>query len=379
MFASRSHHSDESSRDSGAQGKRKAYSYAEPKFEHVELGFLRVVGRNKVPIIALDEMLPDFDGKSDGPCQYGATMEVHRKNWKGKGVVVKYIRRTHVGEAYRRAMADLNFELQLMSRPSLRDHRNIPKLLAVCFDIQTEDMNGSPVSTAHPGLVIELAHEQYPDIRHYFDVGHNPDRPARLPFETSSKFIMDIADGITALHNHDIVHADLKPENILLFPDPESPNALVAKVADFGFVGMTIYNPSGKRVGLPDGRPRGGTREWSAPECIENPDPFPTSGSVQHPSYGAPIDIYSFGLLSCYIALDGQTPIQYAPNLSICKTSDALLDIAVARLEDHYQDTSNMESSLKEIAVNIARRTLHLDWNKRIKSLRSIRGEISRV
>jgi hypothetical protein len=54
-------------------------------------------------------------------------------------------------------------------------------------------------------------------------------------------------------------HADLKPENILLFPDPDSPNALVAKVADFRFVGMTTYTNSGKRAGLPDARPRGGT------------------------------------------------------------------------------------------------------------------------
>jgi serine/threonine protein kinase len=360
------------------KGTTRRFTPREPDLDHLELQFLRMVGRSKVPIAALDDIPLDSGGNSDTPDQYGATMEVHKGNWRGKGVVVKYIRRNYVGEAYRRAMVDLNFELQLMSKQSLRGHRNIPKLLAVCFDRQTEDTNGSPVSTVHPGLVVELAHQKYPDLRHYFDVGHNSDRPQRLPFQSSAQFIADIADGVTALHDHDIVHADLKPENILLFPDPDSPNALVAKVADFGFVGMTTYTNSGKRAGMPDARPRGGTAEWSAPECLENPDPFMTSGSLQHPSYEACSDIYSFGLLSCYIALDGQTPIQYAPNLSISKTSDVMLDIAVARLEEHYcQDISNGERSLKAVAVYIAQQTLHLDWNQRIKSLRSIRGEIS--
>ncbi|KAH8589138.1 kinase-like domain-containing protein [Bisporella sp. PMI_857] len=382
MFASRSYRSNVTSQDSGigmGQGESTArrFGRGKPELDHLELQFLRVVGRNKVLIATLDDTPLDFVGKSDTTHLYGATMEVHKRNWKGKGVVVKYIRRSYTGEDYSRAMVDLNFELQMMSKQSLHSHRNIPKLLAICFDRQAQDVDGHSVATIHPGLVIELAHEQYPDLRHYFDVGHNSSLPPRLPFQISAHLVADIADGITALHDHDIVHADLKPENILLFPDPGSPNLLVAKVADFGFVGMTTYTNSGESAAMPESRPRGGTAEWSAPECLENPDPFISSGSLQHPSYESCSDIYSFGLLSCYIALGGQTPIQYAPNLSVAKMSDGILDIVLARLEDYYcHDISNGESSFKESAVYIAQQTLHLDWYQRIKSLRSIRGEI---
>jgi len=112
-------------------------------------------------------------------------------------------------------------------------------------------------------------------------------------------------------------------------------------------------------LGLAAGDALGTTLEFKAPGTFEPLDDI-VGGGVFH------------------IALDGQTPIQYAPNLSISKTSDAMLDIAVARLEEHYcQDISNGERSFKAVAVYIAQQTLHLDWNQRIKSLRSIRGEIS--
>jgi serine/threonine protein kinase len=274
-------------------------------------------------------------------------------------------------------MFDLNFELQLMSKPSLCEHRNITKLLAVCFDKASEGTNESPDSIVHPGLIVELAHEQYPDLRQFFDIGCYSDRTKRLPFQTSANFIADIADGITALHDHDIVHADLKPNNILLFPDTHSPSGLVAKIADFGFVGMTVYTNSGKRAGLPDARPRGGTAEWSAPECLEDPDAWISSGSLEHPQYEACSDIYSFGLLSCYIALDGQSPGQYVPNLSKAKLSGTMRDIVVTRLEEHYcQNSFDGEKSFKESAMYIAQQTLNLDWKDRIKSLRSIRGKV---
>lgn len=386
ILASRPHCSDESSplneASRGGKKTKRDFSPNHPDQDHLELQFLRVVGKNKVPITVLDDIQLDcLDPKIDNAAQPSATMEVHRGCWKGQRVAVKYIRRSYAGKAYRRAMNDMNFELQLMSKSSLREHRNIPKLLAVCFDQETEDTNEetneSTTTVVHPGLVVELAHEQFPDLGQFFDRGCHPNLSTILPFGTSAKFIADIADGITVLHDHDIVHADLKPQNILLFPDSHSPGDLVAKIADFGFVGMTTYTGSGQRAGLPDARPRGGTAEWSAPECLDNPDPWVSSGSLEHPQYEFCSDIYSFGLLSCYIALDGQPPAQYVSNLSKAKLSGTMLNIAVARLREHYSQRSlDGSESLEQSAVYIAQQTLNLDWKDRIESLRSIRGKI---
>jgi serine/threonine protein kinase len=382
ILASRPFGSDESSSRTLASetGKRpgRFLPPSELDLGDFELKFLRVVGRYKVPIAAHDDIQLDcLDRESDTSARHGATMVVHKGSWKGQRVAVKYVRRSHIGEAYRRAMVDLNHELALMTKPSLRGHRNITKLLAVCFDKASEDTDGSPDPIVHPGVIVELAHEQYPDLAQFFDISCYPDRTKRLPFQTGANFVADIADGITALHDHDIVHADLKPSNILLFPDINSPSKLTAKISDFGFVGIIISTPYGRQKGLAGDRPRGGTAEWSAPECLENPDTWFSNGSLEHPQYKACIDIYSFGLLSSYIALDGQTPLEYVPNLSNAKLSDTMRDKVVTRLEEHYcQDSLDGEKSFKESAMYIAKQTLNLDWKDRIDSLRSIRAKV---
>ncbi len=384
MFTSRSNdrvqtsaNEDSAARVGAGRTTRAHFPPPDPFLQDLELSFLRVVGRNGVPTAAADDIQLDTPGmESDDSSQFGATMRVYKGTWSGHRVAVKFIRKDHVGDAYKRGLRQVNHELQVMSKPSLRRHRNITKLLAVCFDHEDPSMSAAepPVSVVRPGLVVELAHEQYPDLRCFFDRGTNPLRPIRLPFHTSASLVADIADGITALHDHDIVHADLKPENVLVFSDAQSPGHLVAKIADFGYIGMSTYTKAGVRAPLPDGRPSGGTAEWAAPECLEHPDFYRESGSVEHASYRSCADVYSFGLLSCYIALDGQTPIQYAPNLSTSKVSGTLLDTVVAQLKDyHDRDEVDGRDSFRDPAIRIAQETLGLDPDVRIRSLRTIR------
>ncbi|GAB1319630.1 hypothetical protein MFIFM68171_09840 [Madurella fahalii] len=354
---------------------RRFFPPPDPDLDHLELSFLRVVGRNGVPMAAADDIQLDTSATEAGSLsQFGATMQVCKGTWNGQRVAVKHIRKDHVGDSYKRALRQVNYELQLMSKPSLRRHRNITKLLAVCFDDGDPSAVEPSISVVRPGLLVELAHEQYPDLRYFFDRGASHMRPNHLPFETSASLVADIADGITALHDHDIVHADLKPENVLIFPDSQCPGNVVAKIADFGYVGMTVYNNAGVRAPHPESRPGGGTAEWSAPECLQHPDYYRESGSLEHPSYQSCIDIYSFGLLSCYIALDGQTPLEYVPNLSESKLSDSLLGKVVAKLKEYYrQGIVDGEGSFEEVAISIAHETLRLDSESRIQSLRSIR------
>jgi len=360
-----------------AQAARRLFPPPNPDLENLELRFLRVAGRNDVPVAAADDIQLDTTPAEPESMssQLGATAQVSKGTWKGQRVAIKYIRRDHIGDPYKRALRQMNHELQVMSKPSLSTHKNITKLLAICFDHGDPSAVESPAAAVRPGLLVELAHEQHPDLRSFFDIGTNPLRPSHLPFGKSASIIADIADGITALHDHDIVHADLKPANILLFADHQSPGNVIAKIADFGYIGMSTYNRFGVRASLPDSRPSGYTAEWSAPECLVHPDYYRETGSLEHASYQPSADIYSFGLLSCYIALDGQTPLDYAPNLLKSKLSDSLLDLSVAKLKDHYrQAVVGDEGSLEEAAIRIARDALHLNSKARLQSLRSIRA-----
>lgn len=364
--------------------RRPIRQLGDPDLENVELRFLRVVGRNKVTIARPEDLtLDNFDDRNG--INHGATMEVYPATWLDRRVAVKYLRKPwstvqSAEFAYRKAMYDLLFELQILSRPSLKANQNITQLLAVCFqgpDSETTDMKSPP---AQPGLVVELAHERFPDLQCFFSRAHNPCRPARLPFETAKTFISGIANGVAALHSHDLVHADLKPGNVLVFPSQSSPCGLVTKIADFGFAGMVTFTDAGERAPQGDGRPRGGTSEWNAPECLDDPDPWTTdrlngrAQSLEHPQYLPARDIYSFGLLTCYIALDGVSPKQMVTDLQAAKLSGDLVDVAVQQLQAHVQSSPDLVStkSVSGPAMQIALLTLCREPGRRVKSLHTM-------
>lgn len=351
----------------------------------IELRFLRVVGRNRVPIVQPADIRLDFpNSQNEFSTRNGFTMQVHRGWWGNQKVALKRIRRCLFDERdeqaradaardHEQAMYDLNFELQIMSNKSLSKHRNISKLLAVSFDTIWET-NGNPTNSfVLPVLIVELADERFPDLSLFLNAQHNPDLPKRLPFETSAALIADIADGVEALHNHDIVHADLKPENILIFPDPGAPCGFVAKVADYGFSGMATYLNSGKRAWHPDSRPRGGTTEWNAPECVPGLYVNSLGQQEEQPQDMSSRDIYSFGLLSSYIALDGQTPKSYIKNIQHVKLSDGMVEAVKMRLKEHYFHTLNDDRSLGNLAARIADMTLKLSHEKREKHIGGVR------
>ncbi|KAH9208697.1 kinase-like domain-containing protein, partial [Leptodontidium sp. 2 PMI_412] len=50
-----------------------------------------------------------------------------------------------------------------------------------------------------------------------------------LPFATKKSIALNIARGLSALHQCGVIHGDMKPENVLIFYKPE----LHAKIADF--------------------------------------------------------------------------------------------------------------------------------------------------
>ncbi|KAK6517421.1 hypothetical protein TWF281_004078 [Arthrobotrys megalospora] len=356
----------------------------EPNLRDVEISFLRVVTKAKVPIATPGEIKLDcVDRRLDTLSRHGATMQVHRGVWKDQRVAVKFIRRANyridgseesraeATKLYRRDMYDLNFELQIMSKKSLRSHPNITKLLGICFDAPEESFE----MFAEPGLIVELAHDQHPDLASFFDHNSSPDRSHSISYTTGANLIADIGDGIQALHDHDLVHADIKPGNILLFPNKTSPSGLTAKIADFGFSGMTTYTHNGQRAPFPDGWPRGGTPEWNAPECFQTEDPIAIYASDDNlPSHSRTRDIYSFGLLVAYIALDGQSPKQYIRDLDATKFSDRMIETVVSQIEKHYLPHGTVEEqSLKIPVIEIIRNTLSFDPSSRTEALRNLK------
>jgi len=332
-------------------------------YHDIEVSLLRNVGRNRVPVVPLAEISLDCNNSGNENNQLGgASMQVYRGQWNGSRVALKYMRAQEPTGAdrrvlleYQRAIQDIDHEVLLMSYKPLCEHRNITKLLGISFD------------SVKPVLIVELAHQSFPDLRHFFNPHRNKNLPDAMPFELAAGLISDIADGLAALHSYSVIHADLKPENTLIFPDPASPIGIVAKIADFGMSGMdsqlpftTDYGRVG-RVG-DSANPRGGTPVWLAPECHEC-----TNVHQNKPSR----DIYSFGLIATYIALGGRHPKTYAEDLVRTKQSDSMVETAV-RLLKSYCARPLVDKRLRQV-VEIARSTLRLEPNDRIQSLNGIR------
>jgi serine/threonine-protein kinase len=102
-----------------------------------------------------------------------------------------------------------------------------------------------------------------------------------LPTQDAMKFALDVATGLKAAHDKDIVHRDIKPENIIITP------AGVAKIADFG---LAQEAERGRDHGTVSG-----TIAYMSPEQLEG-------GPVDARS-----DIWSVGIV-LYEMLTGQRP-----------------------------------------------------------------------
>jgi serine/threonine protein kinase len=103
------------------------------------------------------------------------------------------------------------------------------------------------------------------------------------------RLCLDVANGLSALHECGIIHSDVKPQNILLFTNEKL--GLVAKVADFGF--SLVESGEG-------GHLSGRTPPWTAPEWRE----WIPIGRL------AKTDVYSFGLLVWAVMTNCKDPFQ---------------------------------------------------------------------
>jgi serine/threonine protein kinase len=141
----------------------------------------------------------------------------------------------------------------------------------------------------YPVVVVEAADSEYPDLKQFME---DCPRQGPIPLDLVYDFICDIADGLTALHNFGVVHGDIKPENILLFENVKKGRP-VLKICDFGSTQVDVVSTDGIR---------GATEAWLAPEF------YLFRKEVHKPT----VDVFSFGLVSCYLASGGMMPDKFS-------------------------------------------------------------------
>ena len=108
---------------------------------------------------------------------------------------------------------------------------------------------------------------------------------------TQRQFLaLDVAQGLSALHQAGITHGDVKADNVLVCSHPD--RQYIAKIADFGF--SIVQEAEDVQIYV------GGTRPWMAPEVLNGPV---LTQNVPR------TDTFSLGLLCWVIFLDGGSPV----------------------------------------------------------------------
>ena len=161
-----------------------------------------------------------------------------------------------------------------------------------------------------------------------------------IPLDYKIHILLEIADGLIALHNpkeylnplgidhSPIVHGDLKPSNILL-KDGRYPNV---KITDFGISGIVKE----KLIGI--------TPEYSDPEILEK-----IQNKIFDIRYDTRFDVYSYGIILCELLWNKK---------SIKKENI---------FEPYDANDPNIPSELKEIYFNCIRKKEERPTMKEIK------------
>ena len=147
------------------------------------------------------------------------------------------------------------------------DHPNVVEFVGVHFD-----------SHCDVSLVMECLHT---DLEHFLQANQNNN----VPITVKLSILLDVSCGLLYLHtqlNEPLIHRDLNAGNVLLTVDNR------AKIADLG---MSKLLDNRHLCGAPQTM------------CPGDHDYMPPEALQKNPVYGTALDVFSFGHLSLYLAL----------------------------------------------------------------------------
>ncbi|TVY92015.1 putative ankyrin repeat protein [Lachnellula willkommii] len=171
-----------------------------------------------------------------------------------KVVAVKHIKLESLqpdDNAFNKRLRTVLNEIRIMQHTPLRDHPNTLSVLGYGWRTTGQ--------TLLPYIVVEYG--DHGSLRKYL---------SESPRSFKTKIILagDVAAGITALHQCDIIHGDLKLDNCVVMQSWERPSATIAKICDFGH--SIILAGDKKHLKYY------GTAMYNSPE-VETQDKYPLS------------------------------------------------------------------------------------------------------
>ncbi|XP_053570643.1 receptor-interacting serine/threonine-protein kinase 1 isoform X2 [Bombina bombina] len=158
------------------------------------------------------------------------------------------------------------------------------------------------------GLILENGN--YSLVMEYMTKGNlcNVLQQVTVPLSVKGRFILEIIEGMTYLHDQNIVHKDLKPENVLV------DNDFHIKIADLGVATFKTWSKLTKEetyrkqksqsINGHQAKNNAGTLSYMAPEHLKSLSTKPTEKS----------DVYSFGIV-IWAILTGKEPYENAFNI----------------------------------------------------------------
>jgi WD40 repeat protein/serine/threonine protein kinase len=187
--------------------------------------------------ISLDEMI--------GNGSYG---DVYKGQWQGTTVAVKQL------------------QLKTLSAPLAKEFEHETNMMMRCHFPCVVRLYGVCTEPGHVAMVMEYLP---------MSLRQRLQEARELKWDKRLSIALNIAQGLTSLHNRYIVHRDLKSLNILLTEQEQ------AKIADFGLakVKLEVSSTSTKTH-------KSGSVRWRAPELFK-----------PHSSPSSITDIYSLGLV----------------------------------------------------------------------------------
>ena len=197
-------------------------------------------------------------------------------------------------------------------------------------------------------------------------------REGTLPVKRAVRLLRQIADGVDAAHDLNILHRDLKPANIFLMQKGKGGDGFI-KVGDFGLakiINQTVTDFSSNAT--PSSRGIIGTPEFMSPEQMQ-------------PEVGVDVraDVYALGTIA-YLMLGGKTPfsgdmmqlvmqkiMHKAPPLSSILT-DIPADVEHVIMRSLEIDPANRHASVAEWIADLEQASADVDEARRSGGTRLI-------